>query len=67
MRCLTGSQCKSGDIGVTWQNLGTEYTKRAHAFWIRWKKVILENDFGIYKKILTKIASSFFTFKTAQG
>jgi len=35
MCCLTGSQCKSRNIGFTRQDLGTEYTKRT--FWIRWK------------------------------
>ena len=62
---LTGSQCKFGNIGVTWQNLGTEFTKRAHAFWIPWsfKIRLLGKPQNITYQITIILVSAFLTFE----
>ena len=65
MFCLIGSQCKSRNLGVTWQNLGTEYTKRAHAFWVPWsfKIRLLGKPKNITDQITMILVSVFLTFE----
>jgi len=52
MRCLTGSQSKFRYIGVTWQNLDTDYTKWALTFWKKQKHWKTQNKICIMKWVL---------------
>jgi len=42
MQAITGSQWRSRKKGVTWENFGKLNTRRAAAFWVRCKGLIVE-------------------------